>query len=241
MHGRALRKISLCMAHYFKWKTNPPQGYCLCPSYALWTFVCHGMYPQCKRVCVCQYGVHAPPEKWDNVYLQDDFLWFECLLFHYSSCLLILSITHTQRRKEEATRGFLTSWPSDKIESVLLPSPTKGLWKRRVSSWLGLHVATDGGKPGGRKGRKRGNNAMHIYLFKLSICCVAWAWLGRSICTQAHTHTLCFTHSHTQTQISGQSKVGWCNILLSYTSHHHEVHNYWFFFFFLLSLHFAKS
>lgn len=160
------------------------------------------------------------------------------LLFHYSSCLLILSVTHTQRGKEEATRGFLTSWPSDKIESVLLPSPTKGLWKRRVSSWLGLRVATDGGKPGGRKGRKRGNNAMHIYLFKLSICCVAWAWLGHSIYTQAHTHTssvlLIHTHRHKFRCNKGRFGV----VFFSYTSHHHEVHNYWFF---LMSLHFAKS
>lgn len=73
LHERALRKMGLCTAHYFKWKTNSPQGYCLCPSYALWTFVHHDMYPQWKRICVCQYAVHAPPEKWDNVYIQSSF------------------------------------------------------------------------------------------------------------------------------------------------------------------------
>lgn len=153
------------------------------------------------------------------------------LLFHYSSCLLILSVTHTQRGKEEATWGFLTSWPSDKIESVLLPSPTKGLWKRRVSSWLGLHVATDGGKPGGRKGRKRGNNAMHIYLFKLSICCVAWAWLGHSIYTQAHAHT-------DRHKFRGQQRlVG----VIFFSDIQVIITRFTTIDFFLMSLHFAKS
>lgn len=84
--------------------------------------------------------------------------------FHFHS--LYSFFPRGRRDKQEATQGILTSWPSDMIGSVLLPSQTKGFWKQGVISWLGLHVAMNegvGGWWGLQKERKRA---------KAQSCCV---------------------------------------------------------------------
>lgn len=101
----------------------------------------------CASVC-------ASPEIWGNVYPPDEVHWSDC----NSSPPLPLSILAlVRRKKQEATRGFLTSWPSDMIESARLPKPDKRVSESGVGSWLGLHVTTDRVE-GRRKGEGRGGN-----------------------------------------------------------------------------------
>ena len=177
----------------------------------MWTFVWHGVYPAWVRSCVCVNTLTACMPFREKKKKKGAM--FTCWMISsglnvFSPPRLPVSILDTARReKQEATQGFLTSWPSDMIESVLLPSQTKGFWKQRVSSWLGLHVATDRGKREGTRERKRERERereraiMSCTTFIYSNCPSAvWLKLGwHTAHTHTHTQTLLsssFTHRH---------------------------------------------
>lgn len=97
----------------------------------------------------------------------------------------LYSIFTSSREKQEATQSFLTSWPSDMIGSVLLPSQTKGFWKQsQLMTWPSCSHAQRRGE--GEcvcvcvclcvclcERERESNHVLHnIYLFKMSIC---WA------------------------------------------------------------------
>lgn len=170
---------------------------------AMWTFlVC-----VCTCLCVSIFWLRAclPREKMRRCLLAE---WFPLVSMFSVFSLLASILTISCREKQEATRDFLTSWPSDMIGSVLLPSQTKGFWKHRVCSWLGLHVAMDGGKEeggdaegenrerenGGDRERERSEekqscHAQHLFIQTVHLLC------GLSLAGIQLTHTDTLSHA----------------------------------------------
>lgn len=115
----------------------------------------------CVCLCLAMLSLHASfPGKMRKCLLAEWFPLFWKFLF-FSPNMDSSYFTHAHKEKQEETWRFLTSWPSDMIESVLVPSQTKGSWKQRVSTWFGLHVAMDRGR---REGSKQSCHAQHLFI-----------------------------------------------------------------------------
>lgn len=125
--------------------------------YAVWS-VWTGV---CVCLCLAMLSLHASfPRKMRKCLLAEWFPLFWKFLF-FSPNVDSSYFTHAHKEKQEETWRFLTSWPSDMIESVLVPSQTKGPWKQRVSTWLGLHVAMDRGR---REESEQSCHAQHLFI-----------------------------------------------------------------------------